>query len=587
MKKIYLFLLPLVISAASSCSNYGSREITILYTNDVHGALGYDEASGKVLSYASIAKMKQDLKHQGKKVLLFDCGDHTSGGVYCSYLKGLPIVNIMNQAGYDAAIFGNHEFDNTFEMVEAYENLANFPYIATNLYHCTPEGEITTAYTNTSEVFKLGDLKVGVIGVSTPYTMTTSTPSYFQDEDGKYIYSFLDQGNQLYDKVQSEVDALRKDCKYVVCLAHMGGAQGSTDLFSSENLVKNTSGIDVVLDGHSHETIEGVKVKNKDNKEVLITQTGSHMNNIGKLTINSQGKITNQLVSSYKGKDELTERLENNVIKHIDEEFKVNVATSSINFIAHDANKDWKVRRRETNLGDLCADAFYYTLNEVIGKEDENAKCDVAIVNSGAVRNDVPAKTWQLLDCRNVHTFDNNVAVKQMTGKTLKLYLEFATRNFKATESSEDEIGAFPQVQGISFRINTEIPSELETDEKGNFIEGQKPTDGRIYPLDIYNNEDHEYVPIDDDTLYLVGGSAYVLEDCGDGCTMFKNTKSMYRTSAYVDYQVLAEYVKSFKTDENGLPVIKSENSPLYTDINGLKINYEKPEVASERFGAK
>ena len=383
MKKIYLFLLPLVISAASSCSNYGSREITILYTNDVHGALGYNEESGKVLSYASIAKMKQDLKHQGKKVLLFDCGDHTSGGVYCSYLKGLPIVNIMNQAGYDAAIFGNHEFDNTFEMVGAYENLANFPYIATNLYNYDPESrEITTPYTNTSEIFKLGDLKVGVIGVSTPYTMTTSTPSYFQDDDGNYIYSFLDQGNELYDKVQSEVDALRKDCKYVVCLAHMGGAQGSTDLFSSENLVKNTTGIDVVLDGHSHEAIEGVKVKNKDNKEVLITQTGSHMNNIGKLTINSQGKITNKLVSSYQGKDESVERLENNVINQINKEFDVKIATSGINFVAHDEEGNWKVRRRETNLGDLCADAFYYTLNEVIGKEDTSALCDVAIVSS-------------------------------------------------------------------------------------------------------------------------------------------------------------------------------------------------------------
>lgn len=580
MKKFLIFLLPLVITGTVSCSNYGNKEITILYTNDVHGSLGGD------LSYASIAQMKSDLKRQGKKVLLFDSGDHTSGGLYCSYLQGLPIVNIMNNANYDAAIFGNHEFDHSFTGVEAYENLASFPYLATNLYHCEPDGPITEPYTNTSYVFDLGNIKVGAIGVSTPYSMITSTPSYFRDKDGRQIYSFLDgnDGNDLYQAVQKEVNILRneKQCTYVICLAHMGGDQGSTELFSSENLVKYTEGIDAVLDGHSHEVVPGTLVKNKNGKDVLITQTGSHFNNIGKLTINPQGKITNDLISTYKGKDQVVAELESNVIGQIDKEFGVEIATSNVDFVAHDSDGNWKVRRQETNLGDLCADAFYYTLNNVLAKEDKNAICDVSIVNSGAVRNDVAKKNWQLLDCRNVHTFDNNVAVKQMTGKILKTYLEFATRKFKGDDDPASEIGVFPQLQGITFKINPNVESKLVIDG-GNYISGE-PTEGRIVDVKIYDKSQKEYVDLIDETLYLVGGSAYVLEDGGDGCTMFKDTKSMYRTSSFVDYQVLAEYVKSFKTDNNGLPIISTKTSQLYTGDKGLKINYEDPN-GSERFG--
>lgn len=581
MKKIYLFLLPLVITAVAGCSNYGSKEITILYTNDVHGSLGSD------LSYASIAKMKNDLKRQGKKVLLFDSGDHTSGGLYCSYLQGLPIVNIMNNAGYDAAIFGNHEFDHSFTGVEAFENFATYPYIATNLYHCEPDGPVTNPYTNTSYVFDLGNIKVGAIGVSTPYSMVTSTPSYFKDKDGHQIYSFLDgnEGNDLYQAVQKEINILRneKQCTYVICLAHMGGDHGSTDLFTSENLVKNTEGIDAVLDGHTHEIVPGTIVKNKAGKDILITQTGSHFKNIGKLTINSQGKITNDLISSHDGKDQVVAKLESNVIDQIDKEFGVEIATADFDFVAHDSDANWKVRRQETNLGDLCADAFYYTLNNVLAKEDKNAVCDVSIINSGAVRNDVAKKTWQLLDCRNVHTFDNNVAVKQMTGNILKIYLEFATRKFKGTEDPSTELGALPQVQGIAFKINPTVTSNIVLDENGNYKSGG-PTPGRIVDVQIFDKNQKQYVPINDDTLYLVGGSAYVLEDGGDGCTMFKDTKSMYRTSSYVDYQVLAEYIKSFKTDKNGLPIISTETSQLYTGESGLKINYENHD-GSGRFG--
>lgn len=581
MKKFIIFLLPSVITATIGCNNTGSKEITILYTNDVHGAIDYDDASSKILSYATVAQMKKDLKQQGKKVLLFDCGDHTSGGLYCSYLNGLPIVNIMNSAGYDAAIFGNHEFDHSFQAIEAYEDFANFPYIATNLYHCSPEDQTPISpYTNTSYVFNLGSIKIGVIGVSTPYSMTTSTPSYFQDENGNYIYSFLDgnDGQDLYDAVQEEVDTLRNDkkCNYVICLAHMGNEELDTHIFASSYLAKYTSGIDVILDGHSHVVDPGSKVKNKNNEDVLITQTGSSFKNIGKLTISSQGEFTNELIPTYQGRDKEVERLEKHIIDEVDKEFGVDIATSEINFVAHDEDGNWQVRRSETNLGDLSADAYYYVLNYVLGATEEQAQCDVTIINSGSVRNDVPPRTWKLLDCRSVHMFDNNIVVKTMKGATLKTYLEFVTREYKATPEETIEVGGFAQVQGIKFQIDVSKPNTIVIDEKGNYVSG--PTKGmeRVYNIEIFDKENNTYKTFDENKDYKVGGSAYVLEECGDGCSMFKNVISSYRNSTYVDYLMLAEYIKSFKNEGN-LPKISSDNSPLKDKDSGLLINYEQP----------
>lgn len=571
MKKIFVFLLPLVIAASVGCNNSSnnSDEIAILYTNDVHGALGGD------LSYASVAQMKNDLIHQGKKVLLFDNGDHTSGGLYCSYLDGLPIVNIMNNAGYDAAIFGNHEFDHGFKTVDAYQNFANFPYIATNLYHCTPEDQTPTdPYTNTSYVFDLGNVKVGVIGVSTPYSITSSTPSYFQDDQGRYIYSFLDKnkGQALYDAVQKEVDMLRneKGCNYVICLSHMGNEELDTHTFASSHLANNTTGIDAILDGHSHIIDVGTTVKNKNNEDVLITQTGSHMKNIGKLTISSQGKISNELIPTYSGKDETVNRLENNIITEVDREFDIDLATSSINFVAHDKDASWLVRRSETNLGDLVADAYYYCLNYLFGESEQNAKCDVTIFNGGAVRADVPSKIWKMLDCRQVLAYDNSVVVKKMKGSVLKIYLEFVTRGITTPIS---EIGAFPQVQGITFKIDPTEPVTIVMDEKGNYVSGGE-TQNRIKDLKVYNKTTNTYEVIDLDKEYAVGSSSYILEDCGDGCTMFKDVDTTYRNSSYVDYQVLASYINAF-TATNGLPVISTDTSPLKAKQPDILINYE------------
>ncbi|MCQ2792076.1 MAG: 5'-nucleotidase C-terminal domain-containing protein [Bacilli bacterium] len=583
MKKI-LLLLPLVATIAFGCNCSSNQEVTILYTNDVHGAIDYNEAEEKVLSYATVAKMKQDLKNQGKNVLLFDGGDHISGGLYCTYQSGIPIIAAMNGAGYDGAIFGNHEFDYGFDQLNLVTNLARFPYISTNLYHYSPdEKKITDPYSHTRYTYNLNKVKVGVVGVTTPYAIVTSTPSHFQDDDGNYIYSFLDgnDGQDLYQAVQKEVDILRNDekCDYVVCLSHLGN-EDQTTTFTAQHLIENTKGINLLLDGHTHAIDPGTKIKNKDQQDVLVCQTGSHFENIAKITIKNRNDIQCELIDHYDGRDEAVNKTEQNIINEIDKLFGKEIATCNIDFIAKDPGDSWAVRKRETNLGDLSSDAYYYCLNELI---DEGAQCDVTTINAGGIRSDVSKRTWKLLDCRNVHTFDNNISVKVVSGADIKTYLEFATRKVNIDSEKSIEYGAFPQMQGITYTINTSVESDITVDKHENY-EGGPYEKFRIFDVKIYNKVNRQYENLELNKSYKIGGSSYVIEEGGDGCTMFtkKEQELVYRNSSYVDYQVLAAYIESFSYSSNGdLPIISSDTSPL-KQYDKLLINYENHD-GSER----
>lgn len=144
-----------------------------------------------------------------------------------------------------------------------------------------------------------GSKKVAVIGISTPESFVKSTPTYFQDKDGNYIYTFAEgnNGQDLYDSVQKTIDAAKKDgADYVVAVAHLG-IDESSEPWRSTDVIANTTGLDAVLDGHSHSTIPQEIVKSKDGKDVILSSTGTKLNNLGKLTISADGKLHSELIS--------------------------------------------------------------------------------------------------------------------------------------------------------------------------------------------------------------------------------------------------------------------------------------------------
>ena len=242
---------PVPISAAEEAPETAAApgEIVILYTNDVHTYIN------KTLGYPSIAALKKELAAEGKSVLLVDAGDHVQGTAYGSMDQGETIIKLMNAAGYDLATLGNHEFDYCMDGCMQLIQWASFPYVSCNFFH-EKNGVAGENVLDAYKVFELGGKKVAVIGITTPESFTKSTPAYFQNAKGDYIYGIAggQDGSALYAAVQKAIDAASKEADVIIALGHLGDDPAS-DPWNSEDLIANTTGLDAFIDGHSHSTV--------------------------------------------------------------------------------------------------------------------------------------------------------------------------------------------------------------------------------------------------------------------------------------------------------------------------------------------
>ncbi|MBR4469714.1 MAG: metallophosphatase [Erysipelotrichaceae bacterium] len=262
-----------------SCKQEQSEDIYILYTNDVASNLDAN------MGYAGVKGYKDYLKSENRYVALVDAGDFFDGTI-SSKSKGEYIVEIMNAVGYDVVALGNQEFSIGLDALSENISKSDFDYVSCNLRYTGLKNnplQKVKAYT----IKKYGPVKIAYIGVTTPETLIKGKPSYEAIiEDGELIYDFYEgnRGYDLYERVQSIVDEVRDKADYVIVLAHLG-SNSTRDGFSSYDLIANTSGIDVVIDGHSHTVIEGEAVENKNGEEVILTSTGEKLQNLGILRL--------------------------------------------------------------------------------------------------------------------------------------------------------------------------------------------------------------------------------------------------------------------------------------------------------------
>ena len=294
----WLLTLAMVLSLAAGMSITAfaqDNDIIVLYTNDVH--CGVDDNIG----YAGLALYKKQMQQQTPYVILADAGDAIQGAPIGTLSEGGYLVDIMNQVGYDFAIPGNHEFDYGMNRFLELAGKLDCGYYSSNFVDLRTGNTVFAPY----KMFTFGDVKVALVGASTPESFTKSTPSYFQNENGTYVYGFCEDesGESLYAKIQSSVDAARNDgAAYVILVGHLG-ENGTTERWSSDAVIAHTNGIDAVIDGHSHETVPNKTIANKDGKQISLTQTGTKLKNIGKLTIKADGTITTELVDKVPAKD--------------------------------------------------------------------------------------------------------------------------------------------------------------------------------------------------------------------------------------------------------------------------------------------
>lgn len=501
---LMLVLIMVLAGCGTGNSTPAAKDIVILYTNDAH--CGIEDGMG----YQGLSAAKRALLAAGNKVLLVDNGDAVQGDTIGTLSKGEYIIDIMNKLGYDVATPGNHEFDYGMDQFNKLVEKADFDYISCNFVD-KDGNPVLKPY-----VIKEADgVKIAFVGISTPKTITTSTPTYFQDGNGNYIYGFMqdDTGEKLYAAVQSAVDAARKEgAKYVIAMAHLG-IEADCQPWTSSDVIVNTSGIDVVLDGHSHSTIAGDIVKNKEGKDVILTSTGTKLANIGCLTITADGKVSSTLINDDGVGETISE-----IKSGYEEIVNTVVASTKVELTVNDPiSGERMVRRQETNLGDLCADAYRAM-----------SGADIAVVNGGGIRVSIPAGDITYGQIIAVHPFGNEMCVVEATGQQILDALEMGARN------APGECGGFLQVSGMSYEIDLNVEPTVEVNADGMFtgVSGEY----RVKNVKVGDE------PLDLAKTYTLASHNYMLKSAGDGMAMFQGC-TLLQDSVMIDNQVLINYI--------------------------------------------
>lgn len=552
------------------------HDIVVLYTNDVH--CGVDDNIG----YAGLALYKRQMQQQTPYVTLVDAGDAIQGAPIGTISDGGYIIEIMNKVGYDFAIPGNHEYDYGMDRFMELAGQLACGYTSCNFMNLRTGTTVFAPY----RMFTYGDTSVAFVGATTPESFTKSTPAYFQDAGGNYIYGFCedDSGQSLYNQIQAAVDSARgAGADYVILVGHLG-ENGVTDRWSSDNIISHTRGIDAVIDGHSHETVQGKTVKNADGRDILLTQTGTKLKDIGKLTIRTDGTITTELVYEVPAVDTARDYVvqKNDSLSRIaarelgDPNRWIDIYNHNLNKLS-DPNvlpvglsivvpgscvvEDGKALDFGTNqLIKRIQDKYNETLGAVIGHTDveltinnpatgERAVrsaetnlgdlaadayrvmlgADIGLVNGGGVRAGIKAGNITFNDALAVFPFGNMGCVVEVTGQQIKDALEMASRN------CPEENGGFLHVSGMTYTIDTSVKSGVKLDDKGNFTGVSGPY--RVTDITV-NGE-----PLDLNRTYTVASHNYMLKSGGDGMAMFKGS-NVIKDEVMVDVDILAGFIK-------------------------------------------
>ena len=514
-----------------------SGKTVILHSNDVHGA---------IMGYAYIAALKTDFQDKGAEVILADAGDFSQGDPTVSLSKGADAVAMMNAAGYDVVTLGNHEFDFGYEQLMENLKEAEFSAICADVY----EGD--SAILPPTWMYEDADagLKIGFFGMETPETQTKVNPGLIQDI--RFVSNTSGGEETLYTCAQEQIDALRADgADVVIALAHLGvDAESAPDGHRSVDLYRNTEGIDLILDGHSHTVMtcwadeapynpfDPEAKEPGDGADVIPVQsTGTKFANVGVVVIDNESKAIEDhylLPTTVTENDEIVSEMEKDaavaaqaqaIIDRVDEEYGEVFAHSEILLNGERAPGN---RTEETNLGDLITDAIVWKVLKEEGAVSVDDDHVVGITNGGGIRASIQPGDVTRKDLNTVLPFGNTIAVVYVTGEKLLEALE------ASTYATPEEIGGYPQTFGIEFALDTTKP----------FDQGEAYPDSTYYsPASIkrvtitaINGE-----AFDPEALYAVVTNNFCAAG-GDTYYAFKTAVAKFDTGIVMDEAVM-EYV--------------------------------------------
>lgn len=514
-KKMLVSLLVAFVVCLCTSLNLGLNifgkefSLTVLHTNDSHGNVGHE---------AYLKTLIDTKKQNGENVLTVSAGDIFHGQLIASLSRGMSILKIMNEVGYDFITAGNHDFNYDFAGLKDIESQANFKILVANLVDKKTGENILTPYA----IKEFDGVKIGIFGLSTPETME-KTSGRKSLENAEFL-SPVETAKKIVNELKSQ------GCEIVIAITHLGLDESSLEDNRSDYLAKNVSGIDVIIDGHSHTELKnGLKIN-----DTLIAQTGEHGKNIGVIELNL--KENND--DTYIEKNAYLINIERDAKNHIEENKKVlnivsdenkkieKITSQKIGTLSFDLDGEREnVRTKETNFFDLLTDA-------VLEKTDT----DLVILNGGLIRNSIAAKELTIGDIYKSLPFENTVITQEITGKEILKVLEYGVSQYP------NVFGGNIQVSGIKFKFDV-----------------SKEIGARVYDICFINNGDK----LDLDKKYKIATTDFTFEG-GDGYNMFIKNKT-YREYT-TPQEMLIDYVKSnkdlskYKTVQNRIVMCKQSD---------------------------
>ena len=497
-----LFLL--LIVALAGCQR--KQPIVILYENDAHCA---------VEGYARLAGQRDAERQHTPYVAIVSSGDFAQGNTVGSLTKGEAIVRIMNAVGYDYLTIGNHEFDYTVPQMQHLSEMLTAKTLCCNFSRYEQDNDdndddrddddLYPAY----EVKDFGGTKVGFIGVATPSTFRSSTPTYFIDDNGNLLYNF--HQTDTYECVQEAVnDAREEGAEIIIVLSHLGD---DPEVAYSRGLIAATHGIDVVLDGHAHHVLNE-RLVNDRGDSVTLTSTGTKFAYIGRLTIDTDNRVTTELLP-ISDCHRVNQAVQDTVLAIQQElEARVNAPVGTTAFALADRdNQDHRlVRKQETNLGDFMADVARYTTGANIG-----------VCNGGGLRAGLYNETITFGNIVSIWPFNNTMRVVECTGQQLLDAFEVSAANLPR------ENGDFMHVSGLRYTINPHVPTSVIWDDNRMFNGVGKTR--RIAKMEVFMLAGGEsdklpyeqrgtWQQVNPNAVYTIGGQSYIIA-CSGASGMF------------------------------------------------------------------
>lgn len=490
MKKIAA-LLTAGLCFFSSVALAMSKEIIILHTNDIHGGVENNVSLPRVSQY------KKQLQAGGAQVALVDAGDALQGSALAERTDGAAVLRLLKLADYDFLVPGGHDFDYDVQhFLELNTQLQGY-YYCSNLLNAAGEAALPA-----TKIMDFAGTKVGFVGFTAPNVINEANMAYFKNAAGKRAYSLGDDqdSKKIYKQLQKQINELRHgDAEYIILVAHTESSTGGK--WSAKEIAQNLKNVDCIIMGGSHELLDGLVLKSQNKKDVLVVQAGSKLQALGKLTIDKKGRLRHELLYSLGTVDKAVSGALASEKKQLAPITRLQVGYSNVYLYSRDPGTRQRFTgSHETNMGDFAADAYKAALG-----------ADVVLLNSGELTGELGYGTITYKSLLEAFPHEYGCCLIEATGKQILDALEMGVHRFP------DEFDGFMQVAGLTYTIDTGIPSGAALDEQGNF----KGAAGKYRVHNVMVGGD----PLALDKVYRVGGSSKVLKYLGYGMTMFKGCK--------------------------------------------------------------